>query len=261
MKRRGFTLIELLVVIAIIALLAAILFPVFARARENARRSSCQSNLKQIGIAWIMYAQDYDEKIMRFSNGVGGGSATTTNPAVFWWCQWDGASYDAAKGLLQPYMKSDQIGKCPSSTATPTSAWEGTTGYAYNADTLSPTDYGPPPTYTPTPRAASLSAIEDTAKTVAFTDGGQLSFATPYTLQPSTYVSSPSSAGEYPNFHARHLETGNVLFCDGHVKAMRPIYVAGGSARADGLRANFVGNVDEDGDLATDEFFNGTGKP
>lgn len=60
---RAFTLIELLVVIAIITLLAAILFPVFARARENARRSSCQSNLKQIGIGIAQYTQDYDEKM------------------------------------------------------------------------------------------------------------------------------------------------------------------------------------------------------
>jgi prepilin-type N-terminal cleavage/methylation domain-containing protein len=60
--KRGFTLIELLVVIAIIAILAAILFPVFARARENARRASCQSNLKQIALGVFMYNQDYDEK-------------------------------------------------------------------------------------------------------------------------------------------------------------------------------------------------------
>src|SRR5688572_16253581 len=60
---KGFTLIELLVVIAIIAILASILFPVFARARENARRSSCQSNLKQLGLGFIQYTQDYDEKL------------------------------------------------------------------------------------------------------------------------------------------------------------------------------------------------------
>ena len=63
--RRGFTLIELLVVIAIIAILAAILFPVFAKAREKARSASCESNLKQISLAVLMYAQDYDEKFPR----------------------------------------------------------------------------------------------------------------------------------------------------------------------------------------------------
>lgn len=70
MKRpfKAFTLIELLVVVAIIAILAAILFPVFGRARENARRSSCLSNMKQIGTATIMYAQDYDESIYRGGN-------------------------------------------------------------------------------------------------------------------------------------------------------------------------------------------------
>src|SRR5262245_54771867 len=62
-KQRAFTLIELLVVIAIIALLAAILFPVFSRARDNARRASCQSNLKQIGIGMMQYAQDYDDRL------------------------------------------------------------------------------------------------------------------------------------------------------------------------------------------------------
>jgi prepilin-type N-terminal cleavage/methylation domain-containing protein len=68
-RTTGFTLIELLVVIAIIAILAAILFPVFARARENARRSSCASNLKQVALSWIQYAQDYDERVVPYRFG------------------------------------------------------------------------------------------------------------------------------------------------------------------------------------------------
>ena len=105
----GFTLVELLVVIAIIAILAAILFPVFARARENARRSSCQSNLKQIGLGILQYAQDYDEiMVPAWLDGTGtatGWSATNsaTRTDNFKWMD-----------LLQPYVKSEQIFNCPS---------------------------------------------------------------------------------------------------------------------------------------------------
>lgn len=90
-RREGFTLIELLVVIAIIAILAAILFPVFARARENARKSNCQSNLKQMGIAFTMYAQDYDERLFGARMHKEG---------------WTGA--------IQPYVKNTGIFACPS---------------------------------------------------------------------------------------------------------------------------------------------------
>lgn len=95
--RSAFTLIELLVVIAIIAILAAILFPVFARARENARRSSCQSNLKQIGLGFEQYKNDYDQ----YYPGVGAGAVGAT---VFW------------PSLIQPYIKSTQIFVCPSAS-------------------------------------------------------------------------------------------------------------------------------------------------
>ncbi len=252
--KSAFTLIELLVVIAIIAILAAILFPVFARARENARRTSCQSNLKQIGLGWLQYAQDYDEKMMAFNRGAGSSSATPTNPAVYWWGAWDGANFDYRGGLIQPYMKSDQVRNCPSFTAIPNNPYEGTTGYAYNAGTLAPTYGAGIP-------GISLAAIQDSAKTVCFADGAQLDFTSALNVIRSTYISSPSSAGQYPNFHARHLETGNVLFCDGHVKAMRAVFPAGNNARVQALRANFIGNIDEDGNLATNELFNGTGTP
>lgn len=96
LQKRAFTLIELLVVIAIIAILAAILFPVFARARENARRASCQSNLKQIGLGIVQYTQDYDESYPRSYDSGNDVFATT-------WM-----------GRIQPYVKSTQILLCPS---------------------------------------------------------------------------------------------------------------------------------------------------
>jgi len=99
--RRGFTLIELLVVIAIIAILAAILFPVFAKAREKARQSSCLSNVKQLGLGLMMYAQDYDETYMP-SGYIIPSIGTTAN--VNWW-----------RYLLYPYVKNWQIYLCPSS--------------------------------------------------------------------------------------------------------------------------------------------------
>jgi len=102
--RRGFTLIELLVVIAIIAILAAILFPVFARAREKARQASCSSNQKQLGLAFMMYAQDYDEMnpylwmLINYPN---------TTDAYYWW------------EVTQPYIKNTQIFRCPSGSNDP----------------------------------------------------------------------------------------------------------------------------------------------
>src|SRR4051812_38101473 len=113
-SRLGFTLIELLVVIAIIAILAAILFPVFARARENARRSSCQSNEKQVGLGFKQYIQDYDEK---YPLGSGGGG---TNVG---WAE-----------NIQSYLRSTQIYQCPSETTSPSSTPSSAsyTDYYYN---------------------------------------------------------------------------------------------------------------------------------
>src|SRR5690242_16421082 len=105
-KRLGFTLIELLVVIAIIAILAAILFPVFAQAREKARMASCQSNLRQLGLGMSMYIQDYDEKYPAWDWGHNNGSQCTspcTNEAFDYWAS-----------AIFPYVKNVGIYSCPS---------------------------------------------------------------------------------------------------------------------------------------------------
>jgi len=97
-RRKGFTLIELLVVIAIIAILAAILFPVFATAREKARQTACLSNLKQIGIGYVQYCQDYDEATPACVYNAGGGNNVMITLG----------------SLLDPYIKSAQTWRCPS---------------------------------------------------------------------------------------------------------------------------------------------------
>jgi prepilin-type N-terminal cleavage/methylation domain-containing protein len=124
LSRRGFTLIELLVVIAIIAILAAILFPVFARARQQARKASCTSNVKQLGLAWMMYVQDYDETFPP-SNST---NVTAGNPNPEWKpgaagrypckpCRpknkVTGLLYDP-RPFAMPYIKSQDLFKCPS---------------------------------------------------------------------------------------------------------------------------------------------------
>lgn len=129
MRRSGFTLIELLVVIAIIAILAAILFPVFARAREKARQTSCLSNLKQIGLGCIMYAQDYDERLP--------GSYQKDGQADDWPLHKWGAS-------VVPYVKNSQIFVCPSDDAPGNDNGSGSVGpisYAANRELLPPTRY------------------------------------------------------------------------------------------------------------------------
>ncbi len=107
--RPAFTLVELLVVIAIIAILAAILFPVFARARENARRSACQSNLKQIGLGILQYTQDYDERFPQLVQNVDMGLG---------WVQ-----------MIQPYTRSFQIFQCPSEPTAGTTWTDSSQGY------------------------------------------------------------------------------------------------------------------------------------
>ena len=251
-QKCGFTLVELLVVIAIIAILAAILFPVFARARENARKASCQSNLKQFGLAWLQYSQDYDEKITPNQVVL----ATTPKKTVYWWGSWDATTFRPEEGLLQPYMKSTQIQVCPSfENKLRTNL--GLTGYAYNTKYIAPSNY-PAPSYDPVPIPVSLAQVMDPSKTVAFADSANINnykYATP-TIEGNTFLSAPSE--NYPNFHGRHNGMGNVLWCDGHVKAAKPKFRSGSFGygyNSTDFTPNDIGDLDEDGNLATNELF------
>jgi prepilin-type N-terminal cleavage/methylation domain-containing protein/prepilin-type processing-associated H-X9-DG protein len=111
-RSRGFTLIELLVVIAIIAILAAILFPVFAKAREKARQSSCLSNVKQVGLGLLMYTQDYDEKFV----------ITGATDMAAWVTA--GNHYSVWYRAIQPYVKNTQLFVCPSDSSKTSAKWD-----------------------------------------------------------------------------------------------------------------------------------------
>jgi len=192
-KKTGFTLIELLVVIAIIAILAAILFPVFARAREKARTASCQSNLKQLGLANLMYAQDYDEKLPSFNQVAISGYN-------------DGVSANgiSAYSKILPYTKNVQIFACPSVQPTPTYTY-GSTGvsqtssYGWNWNCYTP---GSSPDYT------SLGANVDPTRVALMTE-----FKNTYHTVYFSWLGPPNNHGVF-----QHSGGQNVVFLDGHVK-------------------------------------------
>ncbi len=209
MKKKGFTLIELLVVIAIIAILAAILFPVFARARENARRASCQSNLKQLALGVFQYTQDYDEKYPHLYSDIGGGGWTLPTTA---------AGDQGWAMLLQPYLKSTQIYQCPSETTTPPTSdasLYGGAGY---------TDYW----YNRILAGQSQAAVEAVSLTIMNGDGdGGNGGGSLYYYDGTVANTSTGTATTAANItglaaaHLRHLDGGNFAFADGHVKWLK----------------------------------------
>ena len=218
-KAQGFTLIELLVVIAIIAILAAILFPVFARARENARRASCQSNLKQIGLGILQYAQDYDEKYPRQSLGNTDSSPVDaanlqTDPSMpgAKYAFWNGTAsshYITWRDMTFPYMKSLQLFVCPS---LPTS--ETYSGYAYS-DGLSGMHASSYVTGSTDGSSISLAAVKQPAIALMAMD---LSWPDLSIMVPSTVASMANTPTTYASYTFPHFVGSNVLFADGHVK-------------------------------------------
>ena len=210
---QGFTLIELLVVIAIIAILAAILFPVFARARENARRASCQSNLKQIGLGLIQYSQDYDEQFTPAWIGNGG-----SFPGNMRWMD-----------VVQPYTKSTQVFNCPSMTANgpynPANSAVQPGSYTMNATYYAQGAPSPPtPIFDVTGEwPKSLAVVQAPSTTIWVADGGgyQNDFQTAWDTIANQNVAEVPNKNYLQDVNARHLDTTCVLFCDGHVKSYR----------------------------------------
>jgi prepilin-type N-terminal cleavage/methylation domain-containing protein/prepilin-type processing-associated H-X9-DG protein len=205
--RKGFTLIELLVVIAIIAILAAILFPVFARAREKAKQASCLSNVKQISMAVLMYAQDYDDVMMPSCCGFPPDDPNIKGVVYpYHWGAY-GCSLILWPDLIYPYVKNVQLFRCPTN---PT-AW---TGYGYNYYYLGANPSGAKVTY-----VAPLSQIASPSETVAIVDAGNYLAYAP-TIYGSAWV--PGNTYFDRNYAGcRHSEGANIGFVDGHAKWMQ----------------------------------------
>jgi prepilin-type N-terminal cleavage/methylation domain-containing protein/prepilin-type processing-associated H-X9-DG protein len=223
--RRGFTLIELLVVIAIIAILAAILFPVFARARENARRTSCLSNLKQIGLGIMQYTQDYDEK---YPAAVMMNETNMPIPGLVDF-NFSGAKAWSWYKMIYSYTRSTQVFLCPSSS-------EGTAIHSghYGANNLMLVYRLVEP--------ISIATVQSPASTYMTMDSGYYTIFVSHILTgPTNSFYLPGSAkhnglsaasrsivgnraSDYEN--GRHFNSVNMLFADGHAKWLNsgPIY-------------------------------------
>jgi prepilin-type N-terminal cleavage/methylation domain-containing protein/prepilin-type processing-associated H-X9-DG protein len=232
---KAFTLIELLVVIAIIAILAAILFPVFAQARAKARQSSCLSNTRQLGLAATMYCQDYDNQYMELYRSHPNEPAWCDGWSV-WPCREDlrkpnGEVYGWYTGptqrpqdfspnwgtLLIPYIKNVGIFACPAGVQT---AWRPSTstddvGYIYSNWIGDSGEYKGP--------AAKRSYIPRPAETVLFWDSGKSNWA----IEMQGWNGYPGWGGFDPNYtcpkcwpdwEPQHSDGRNYVFCDGHAR-------------------------------------------
>ncbi len=214
MRSRGFTLIELLVVIAIIAILAAILFPVFARAREKARQASCLSNCKQMGLAVMMYAQDYDETLPMASNTGGPFTYNGYNHTAMLWYM-----------AIEPYHKNIQLFNCPSSDVTWRGQYTGDTRYGVNCRV---TYYDNNPR-----RGSTLAQIAYPAETVIIADSDWTHSTADYGFSNSYMLTIPFHASRF--IPQRHNGGANLILCDGHAKwytvALDPSYAGTGSPK------------------------------
>jgi len=219
-RSEGFTLIELLVVIAIISILSAILFPVFARARESARRASCLSNLKQIGLGMTMYVQDYDEHYpMALEGKWGGPYKPQTTPG------WPGTKFQVSDGnpgghffswmdMIYPYVKNTQIFVCPSKQ---TGADDVPSyGYSEAIDGAGNSHYAN--IGVDNNVGLSLSQIQRPSETLIVLD-----WVSYYNIYANPREYNPASISRAP-----HFDGTNIVFCDGHAKWLKGTSIING---------------------------------
>jgi prepilin-type N-terminal cleavage/methylation domain-containing protein/prepilin-type processing-associated H-X9-DG protein len=241
-RRCGFSLIELLVVIAIIGVLVGLLLPAAQSARESARRTTCSSNLRQLGLALQGYVSARNDRFCcqridddtRYQNSVGG-SWTPGGKSLFWFGEVDYSvneydpSFDTKPGPLRPFFESDEsVLQCPNFTtdlvATVQYGDRLTTAFGYN------TELGPGSKYVYDPVTYALSNhfqevayrmkdVPETARTVAFAEAAMIYYAAPYDLREQVGGFDLPSTTD-PVAHFRHAgETANVVFVDGHVES------------------------------------------
>lgn len=240
MKKRAFTLIELLVVIAIIAILAAILFPVFGRARENARRSSCQSNMKQMGLALAQYTMDFDETYpLRRFGPFGSAAAYSSSDST-------AGNYDqnSWRSVVQPYIKSEQLFVCPSNSDSdkPTYDPEFRRSYGANTNWINGSSSATQPA-APADETGIFgqvfpvkeSLVNNPSQTIAVAEMWHVPYVAIIIDRNDLSYNDTGKGGQswsnvYGNvLFAGHLGTSNYLFADGHVKSLRPLQTIQGT--------------------------------